>query len=50
MSLTQMLLSAAAQLFTWDCLSVLIIGVVAGMIVGACRACLRPWRLLCWYL
>lgn len=35
MSLTQMLLSAAAQLFTWDCLSVLIIGVVAGMIVGA---------------
>lgn len=35
MTLTNMLLAAIAQLFTWDCLSVLIIGVVAGMVVGA---------------
>ena len=38
MTLTNMLLAAIAQLFTWDCLSVLIIGVVAGMVVGA-----LPW-------
>jgi len=30
-----MLLSAVAQLFSWECLSVLFIGVVAGMVVGA---------------
>ena len=29
MSLTEMLMGAIAQLFTWECLSVLIIGVVA---------------------
>ena len=35
MTLTQMLISALHQLFSWECISVLIIGVVAGMIVGA---------------